>query len=53
MTNQDNKSKIENNESENRDDVKKIKRRIIDWLHKYAHDEEVYEIARFYRIKIN
>jgi hypothetical protein len=31
--------------------IKKIKRRIVDWLFKYANDEEVYEIAKFYNIK--
>ena len=37
----------------NKSDAKKVKRRIIDWLHKYAHDEEIYEIAKFYNIKTN
>ena len=32
-------------------DVKKIKRRIVDWLFKTAYDEEIYEIAKFYNIK--
>jgi len=30
---------------------KKVKRRIVDWLFKYAHDEEVYEIAKLFNIK--
>ena len=37
----------------NNSDTKKVKRRIVDWLFKYAKDEEVYEIAKFYNIKIN
>ena len=32
-------------------DVIKVKRRIIDWLHKTAKDEEIYEIAWAHNIK--
>ena len=32
-------------------DVIKVKRRIIDWLHKTAKDEEIYEIAWSHNIK--
>jgi hypothetical protein len=31
--------------------VQKIRRRIIDWLHKYATPEQVREIAERYNIK--
>jgi len=33
------------------DEIKKVKRRIVDWLFKTAYDEEVYEIAIAYNIK--
>ena len=33
------------------EDIKKIKRRIVDWLFKYAKDEETYEIAFMFNIK--
>lgn len=36
---------------EDPDNIKKIKRRIKDWLDKYAKDEEVYEIAWSHNIK--
>lgn len=32
-------------------DIKKIKRRIKNWVDNFAHDEEIYEVAIFYRIK--
>lgn len=36
---------------EDPDNIKKIKRRIKDWLDKYASDEEIYEIAWSHNIK--
>jgi len=32
-------------------DIKKIKRRIIDYLHKYASDQQVIDIAKKINIK--
>lgn len=33
-------------------EIKRVKRKIVDWLFKFAHDEEVYEIISSYNIKI-
>ena len=37
--------------SEDCDSIKKIKRRIVDWIFKTAKDEELYEIAWSHNIK--
>jgi len=34
-------------------DIKKIKRRIIDYLHKYASDSQIMRIAKLLGIKID
>lgn len=39
------------NSNEDDVDIKKIKRRIVDWLFKTAYDEEIYEIANMFNIK--
>ena len=45
---------MENSDTNNTTvDIKKVKRRIVDWIFKYAHDEEIYEIAELYNIKTN
>jgi len=34
-------------------EIKRVKRKLIEWLWKFAQDEEVYEIVKFYNIKID
>lgn len=48
MTHLENNVTKDNNKDFN---VKKIKRRIVDWMFKYAHDEEIYKIAHMFNIK--
>lgn len=42
---------VTNSNNEDDVDIKKIKRRINDWMFKTAHDEEIYEIAHMFNIK--
>ncbi len=52
MNSENMKHKDEHN-LEQQDKLKKIKRRLIDYMHKYATEEQILAIARILQIRID